>query len=144
MHAVLQANAQGILQHADGASAAQSHVDAQQLKLARFWLQNAHKLAATLPTCVDLHADRLITAVAALHACSAAAPGGGGALPEGYAAALQAVSQYLVPRCRTCCVAALDAMPAAAMHNTLRELCTCGSRQSVIDVGHVSAEYLTL
>ena len=118
----VQANTQAMLQHADDAGAA---VDAQQLKLARFWLQNAHKLLTAIPACADLHVDRLVSALAALHACTAATPAAEDALANGYAAALHVLAHYLLPRCRTCCLAALAAMPAAAMHNMLRDLCTC-------------------
>jgi hypothetical protein len=119
--------------------------DAQLTKLARFWLQNAHKLATALPSSAEPYAGRLVTSVHALHACFALRPHSPPTLPpatlmcqpvlpaaeqhdlEAYDAVLGMLAQFLLPRARACCTAALMAMPEAEMQHTLQNLYSCAA-----------------
>jgi hypothetical protein len=136
----MQANAEAIL-NPEGRYSCPP--DTQLTKLARFWLQNAHKLATALPDCAEPYASRLLMSVHALHACLALRPHSPPALPsaapicqpghlvtdqrglEAYDAVLDMLAQFLLPRARACCMAALTAMQEAEMQHTLQNLYSC-------------------
>jgi hypothetical protein len=115
----LQANLQPLQQGActqkTGTSAPS---DDHLLKLTRFWLQNAFKLATALPACLTPAACSVFDTTLALHACLSLEPcaeGDEAASHDAQAARHRSVSsqvsQYLLARCRYCCAVALAALP---------------------------------
>jgi hypothetical protein len=137
----MQANAEAILQPEGGY---RGSPDAQLTKLARFWLQNAHKLTTALPNCAEPYANRLVTSVHALHACFALRPQSSQqpllseppicqvkhaatehSDSEAYDAVLDTLAQFLLPRARACCMAGLAVMPEPELQITLRNLYSC-------------------
>ena len=112
----------------------------QLLKLARFWLQNAFKLAAAAPSSVEASANEVLTSTLALHAsmaidvASQALDRADGAVPHASAAEHRRLSsvvlQFILPRCRFCCAAALSAKDGCALRSALEALQSCSFEES--------------
>jgi hypothetical protein len=150
----MQANLKTLLHGPQNGKPCDGTTDEQNLKLARFWLQNAYKLAMVAPGCVAHVASDVVVSAHALHACfvQPATPYSGmsqelalsSAREERHSAMLALVAQFLLARCRYCCMAALVTLPEAVMHSSLASLCTPASADFAAVTNHVLLAHLAL